>query len=126
MKRKIYLVLALLLVLLAAGAGFWAGSRWGASPSEPEPSQTFYATIIEAGDTNLLVQGLAVNDINHRGRFTVPLDKDTPILWRNEPMALSELQAGQTLSITYTGPVQESDPAGLSQITMIQLLDDEK
>ena len=127
MKHRVPPLLALLLVLLAAGAGFWVGSRWSAvrAPVE-EPGQTFYATITEVYDSSLLVQGLEVNDINHRRRYSVSVSEGTRITWRYEPMALSELKPGQTVSITYVGGVQETDPGGLTDVTWIQLLDDEK
>lgn len=127
MKANRFVLLTVVLVVIAAGAGFWAGSRWGApEPPAAEPAQTFYAAVTEVRDGSLLVEGLEVNDINHRGAFTVPVTGDTEILWRYEPMAFSEIKPGQTFSITYAGPVQESDPAGLTQVTMLQLLDDEK
>ena len=127
MKYRVHPLLALLLVLLAAGAGFWAGSRWNAThaPVE-EPSQTFFATITEVYDNSLLVQGLEINDINHRWRYSVSVGENTKITWRYEPMAFSELQPGQTISITYVGGGQETDPVGLTDVTWIQLLDDEK
>lgn len=129
MKHRISLILALVLVVLAAGAGLFGGYHWGASSAEPEteePTQTFYATITEVSDSSLLVEGLEVNDINHRGAFTVPVDSSTRITWRYEAMDFSELKPGQTVSVTYSGAVMESDPAGLTDVTWIQLLDDEK
>ena len=129
MKHRIPLILALVLVVLAAAAGLFGGYRWGASSVDPEteePAQTFYATIAEVRDNSLLVEGLEVNDINHRGAFTVPVDDTTRITWRYEAMDFSELKPGQTVSVTYRGGVQESDPAGLTDVTWIQLLDDEK
>lgn len=129
MKHHISLFLALVLVVLAAAAGLFGGYRWGASSAEPgmeEPAQTFYAAVTEVRGSGLLVQGLEVNDINHRGAFTVPVDDATRITWRYEDMDFSELRPGQTVSITYRGGVQETDPAGLTDVTWIQLLDDEK
>ena len=69
---------------------------------------------------------LAVNDINFRGRFHFQVEEDTELLWRYEALPLSDLDPGDRISITFTGPVAESDPAGLSDVVRIQLLDDEK
>ena len=129
MKHRIPLALTLILVVLAAAAGLFGGYRWGASSAEPvseELTQTFYATISEVQDNRLLVEGLEVNDINHRGAFTVPVDSSTRITWRYEDMDFSELRPGQTVSVTYSGAVLESDPAQLTKTDWIQLLDDEK
>ena len=129
MKHRISLALALVLIVAAAAAGLFGGYRWGASSAEPEmeePTQTFYATITEVRESSLLVEGLEVNDINHRWDFSVPVGENTRITWRYEDMDFSELKHGQTVSITYRGVVQETDPAGLTDVTWIQLLDDEK
>ena len=130
MKHRIPLILTLVLILLALAVGLSCGYRWGASAAAEttaeEPSQTFYATIAEVQDSSLLVTGLEVNDINHRGDFSVPIGEGTRITWRYEAMDFSELKPGQTVSITYCGGVQETDPAGLTDVTWIQLLDDEK
>lgn len=131
MKHRIPLFLTLVLVVLAAAAGLFGGYRWGAAsvsaePAAEEPSQTFYATITEVQDNSLLVEGLEVNDINHRSAFTVPVGETTRITWRYEDMDFSELKPGQTISVTYSGAVLESDPARLTNTEWIQLLDDEK
>ena len=129
MKHRISLGLALILVVLAAAAGLFGGYRWGTSSAEPEmeePTQTFYATITEVRDNSLLVKGLEVNDINHRWDFSVTVGENTRITWRYEDVDFSELRPGQTISITYRGGAQETDPAGLTDVTWIQLLDDEK
>lgn len=130
MKHRIPLILTLVLILLALAVGLSCGYRWGASAATEttaeEPSQTFYATIAEVQDSSLLVTGLEVNDINHRGDFSVPIGENTQITWRYEAMDFSEFKPGQTISITYCGGVQETYPAGLTDVTWIQLLDDEK
>ena len=129
MKHRISLALALVLIVAAAAAGLFGGYRWGALSAEPEmeePTQTFYATITEVRDNSLLVKGLEVNDINHRWDFSVTVGENTRITWRYEDMDFSELRPGQTVSITYRGGAQETDPAGLTDVTWIQLLDDEK
>lgn len=129
MRRRISLVLTLILVVLAAAAGVLGGYRWGASATKPEieePAQTFYATITEVRDNSLLVKGLEINDINHRWDFSVLIGENTRITWRYEAMDFSELKPGQTVSITYRGGGQETDPIGLTDVTWIQLLDDNK
>ena len=126
MKRSVPLAAALFLVLLAGGIGLLSGFRWGAaSAPQPEPGQTFYATVEAVQDGSLLVCGLDVNDINHRCRFSVQVGSGTRILWHYEPIPLTQLKPGHTVAVTYVGGGQETDPVGLTDVPLIQLLDDE-
>jgi len=90
------------------------------------PSQTFYAEIKNINNTNLLVDGLEVNDINYRGEFSFKVSEKTKIEWRNTKIDFSELEKGDNISITFTGDIQESYPAKINDVVKIQLLDDEK
>jgi len=88
---------------------------------------TFYAVIESADGTHFLVDGLEVNDINSRGAFRFSIDQDTRLIWRHTEITAEDLDPGDTISITYTGPVQESDPARITDpVLRIDLLDDEK
>lgn len=114
-------------VLAGAAVCFFAGYQTARLGMEPCPfAQTFYASITDIQGSALTVEGLAVNDINFRGRFHFQVEEDTELLWRYEALPLSDLDPGDRISITFTGPVAESDPAGLSAVVRIQLLDDEK
>lgn len=75
--------------------------------------------------TTILVEGLEVNDINHRGLFKFSIKDDTKILWRKTEIKLSDLKEGQNVSITSIGAVQESYPVGLTNVPRVILLDDE-
>ena len=114
-------------VLAGAAVCFFAGYQTARLGMEPCPfAQTFYASITDIQGSALTVEGLAVNDINFRGRFHFQVEEDTELLWRYEALPLSDLDPGDRISITFTGPVAESDPAGLSAVVRIQLLDDDK
>ena len=88
--------------------------------------ETFYATVDRAAGDSLAVTGLEINDVNHRGAFTFSVEEDTVLEWRHAPIALAELGPGGTISVTYTGGIQESYPAGIDGVVRVQLLDDEK
>ena len=88
--------------------------------------ETFYATVDRAAGDSLAVTGLEINDVNHRGAFTFSVEEDTVLEWRHAPIALAELEPGGTISVTYTGGIQESYPAGIDGVVRVQLLDDEK
>lgn len=99
------------------------------SDSEQNYADVFYATIEEIreynGITTVLVKGLDVNDINHRGEFDFSIDNDTELLWHGTKIEISDLKEGQNISITSTGEVLERYPAGLTKVTRVIVLDDE-
>lgn len=45
--------------------------------------------------------------------------------WRYSNMELSEFDIGDTISITFRGAIQESDPAYIENVLKIKLLEDE-
>lgn len=98
----------------------------GKRSSTGADTTTFYAAIESISDNCLIVQGLDVNDINGRGYFKFTIDEDTILEWHNTEIEISDLHAGDTISITYSGAVAESDPAGIENILKIILLEDEK
>ncbi len=89
----------------------------------------FYAKIKKISTynsiTTILVEGLEVNDINHRGLFEFSIKDGTKILWRGTEIKLSDLKEGQNISITSIGVVEESSPARLTKVSRVILLDDE-
>ena len=89
-------------------------------------AETFYASIESINDNFFIVQGLEVNDINKRGHFKFSVDDGTTFEWHNTEIQIDDLQVGDTISITYSSDVAESDPAGIQNIIKIVLLDDEK
>lgn len=93
-------------------------------------SRTFYATIKDIreynGYTNVLVSGLDINDINYRSEFYFSIKETTDIIWQNVKIDKSELEVGDTVSITFTGGVLESYPGQIQNVVEINLLDDEK
>ena len=126
MKKATKIVCAVVILLAVAAGGFFAGRASVGEQPGPLSAQTFYATIEEIGDGWLLVKGMAVNDINHRGDFHVPIGEDTALVWRYTELLFEELQEWQNVAITYTGHVLETYPARLTQVRRIELLNDSK
>lgn len=120
--KKFLVVLSLLLALTAAAAGgFLVGLDRG-----KQSTQTFYATIDSVNGNHMQVTGLPVNDINFRWRFDFSISEDTKLDWRYTELELSNFKEGQTVAITFDGSVQETDPAGITHVNRITLLDDTK
>ncbi len=125
------IIIAVILIWTLVGGviGYQIGSgvyKKDSSDGEDTLSQTFYAEIKEINGNSLLVEGLSVNDINFRGQFSFSVTDETKLEWRYTEISLSDLDVGDKISVTFTGAIMESYPAGLTEVVRIQLLDDEK
>lgn len=120
MKKIFYIISFVLLLSLAGIGGFFIGK----STNQPVIGTTFYAVIDVIRDQNIWVSGLDVNDINSRGEFYFTIEDTTKLQWRHTEISLSDLKVGNTISVTYTGLVLETSPAGIEDVIQVQLLDD--
>ena len=113
-----------------AGVSGWIGYKVASGRVEDAAPaarpQTFYATVSDIRDNAVTVTGMEVNDINFRGEFCFSVTEETEITWRYTDISLGDLEAGDNVSITFTGEVMETSPAQIQRVEMIQLLDDEK
>lgn len=121
--RKIVSIICSAVLLAVA---FWGGYFVGRQNQRQITGSTFYAVIEEKKGAYMLVSGLSINDINSRGKFSFTVDDKTTLEWHNTEITLDELQTGDMISVTYTGAVQETEPAGIETVLKIQLLEDEK
>ncbi len=113
-----------------AGVSGWIGYKVASGRVEDAAPaarpQTFYATVSDIRDNAVTVTGMEVNDINFRGEFCFSVTEETEITWRYTDISLGDLEAGDNVSIAFTGEVMETSPAQIQGVEMIQLLDDEK
>ena len=132
MKKEIKILLGILAILVVAVISFFVGYKVAYDRVENSfdqnamDFQTFYAEIKEVNDTNILVEGLPINDYNYRGDFSFQVQAETKLEWRGTELSTSELEVGDCVAITYTGWITETDPAGIDDVVRIQLLDDDK
>lgn len=122
-KKILCGILGLLCIVAALCIGYVAGSHHERADT-PAEKRTFYASVEIIGENTLTVQGLDVNDINKRGKFHLTLGDATVMEWNYTPIGLSDLKPGSRISITYTGDIAETEPAGISQVTKIILLEE--
>lgn len=66
-----------------------------------------------------------VNDINFRGNFALSVVEETKITWRYTDIFMDDLDVGDSIAITFSGDILESNPAQIQTVDAIQLLDDE-
>ncbi len=136
MEKRLKVLCVILSIIIVIGLIFFVidynkikSEQKVISDSEQNYADVFYATIEEIreynGITTVLVKGLDVNDINHRGEFDFSIDNDTELLWHGTKIEISDLKEGQNISITSTGEVLERYPAGLTKVTRVIVLDDE-
>lgn len=132
MKKELKIIFGTLLIIVILIIAYFIGYKSAydkienANQNIIDNQQTFYAEIKEINDNNLLVEGLSVNDINYRGEFTFSVVEETKLEWRGTEIDLSDLSVGNNISITFDSAILESDPAQISNIIKIQLLDDSK
>ena len=126
MKKPMKMICDIVILLAVAAGGFFAGRVSVGEQPAPLFAQTFYAIVEQIGDGWLLVEGLEVNDINHRSKFTFSIREDTMLVWHYTDLLFEELEVGQNVAVTYTGPVLESYPAQLTNVLRVELLDDSK
>lgn len=96
--------------------------------NQAQPIDMFYAKIEKISEYNgkisMLVNGLDVNDINHRGKYDLSIEENTILLWRGTKLKISDLKVGQNISITYDGRVLLSYPGQIPNVIAIKVLDD--
>ncbi len=123
MRKSIAIFIAAMTLLVGLAAGLMIGRNTAQSVT----GTTFYATIDEVNRdySSLTVTGLEVNSINFRGSFSFSAE-DAALEWRGAELTFDELRQGQTVAITFPGDIAETDPAGLSRVVRVELLDDSK
>lgn len=133
MKRKrkpLFVVVFVLYTVILAGISFFIGNQSARKQIENladgGTAETFYAEISDRKNNFLRVTGLEINDINFRGDFVFSIDEETKMTWRYTEISVEDLDIGDTVSITFTGEIQETAPAKITHVTQIQLLEDEK
>lgn len=130
MKRGIKVFLTAFIAVLLLAAVYFVGYKQGCDSikgaGRMADQQTFYAEIQERADDRFLVRGLSVNDINYRGEFSFSVTEETVLLWRGTAVALSDLDIGDAIAVTFRGEILESYPAQIQEVVKIQLLEDER
>lgn len=133
MKRKrklLFVVVFVLYTVILAGISFFIGNQSARKQIENladgGTAETFYAEISDRKNNFLRVTGLEINDIHFRGDFVFSIDEETKMTWRYTEISVEDLDIGDTVSITFTGEIQETAPAKITHVTQIQLLEDEK
>ncbi|MCC8099425.1 MAG: hypothetical protein LIO78_05085 [Clostridiales bacterium] len=123
MRKAITIFIAAMTLLVGLAVGLMIGRNTAQSVT----GTTFYATIDEVNRdySSLTVTGLEVNSINFRGSFSFSAE-DAALEWRGTELTFDELRQGQTVAVTFTGDIAETDPAGLSGVVRVELLDDSK
>lgn len=122
--------------MLFRNAYFDAANKLVEVISETMYSDTFYATIEEISDSEISgikqikVKGLSINDSNHRGEFYFDVILDNipdnfKLKWNNTNISIEQLKVGQTVAVYNYGKKLESEPANLTDVRMIVVLNDE-
>ena len=89
---------------------------------------TFDAKIEEVKEYNgkysLLVDGFDTNEINYKAEFLCSIRETTKLLDAKDiKIEVTDLKEGQTVSITYSGGVQETYPGKILNVLKVKLVD---
>lgn len=88
-------------------------------------SNDFYATIEDISENNFIyIKRLESYDTYENGLYYFCADEDTEILYENQKIEVSELKVGQVILISITGVTFDSEPAFISKVTKIKVLED--
>lgn len=126
-KKKHLRTAAALLCGAAAIAALSYFAGWRAASARAGRTVTFYATVTQVQGGSLLAAGSEDNDVNHRGAFDLRISDGTRLLAGDGAgITAADLDAGDLIAVTYTGAVQESNPAVIPRVEAIQLLAGER
>lgn len=131
LSKKLWIAGLCILLVVIAVVFYFIGYKVAydrierAAETQNYETQTFYATIVATNETYFLVSGIEINDINYRGEFTFPIRGETSYTWRGTEISPSDLDVGDTISITFSGEILEIYPGEILNVTRVQLLDDE-
>ena len=108
-----------------AALSYFAGCR--TASARAGRTVTFYATVTQVQGGSLLAAGSEDNDVNHRGAFDLRISDGTKLLAGDGAgITAADLDEGDLIAVTYTGAVQESNPAVIPRVEAIQLLAGER
>ena len=127
MKKNIFKITTITFLLLSVVLGIItisALSKLKVNNIADRDEFYFHAEIINVNENNIHVKGLDCNDINFRSEFTFNITEETSIEWRYTDIKKDDLYNGQRILIVGSGPIMQSYPAQLTNVSLIQLLDD--
>lgn len=97
------------------------------NPNEVHSQHTFNAIIKrirKSGETAvILAVGIENMNPSYQEEFEFSIDYDTKLLWEENEIELSDLKAGQQISITFSGEILETSPAVLEEVTEVVVND---
>lgn len=122
MRNRRYTLIAWVcfcLLVLAFCVGRWC------DPDSYTKTYTFYATVQQVDGDIFVVRGHDVNNADHRGDFCFTVDEDT-VLSHNfdRNISLSAFAEGDLVAITYRGSRTRGELTVLSEVLLLDLLDD--
>lgn len=63
--------------------------------------QAFYAEVTEVGEHTIAFKGISLNEERYRGEFQYEIWGETSIMRQDEPIALSDLEEGDLISVIF-------------------------
>lgn len=101
---KVALVLTIAVLTVGVFVSFLAGFKVAndrfMTASMTFDVHSFYAEVKEVDKNTITVDGIALNEEKYRGEFQYEVYDSVGILWKDEPIGLSELEPGDLVCVT--------------------------
>ncbi len=121
---KVAIILTIATLLIGIFASYFCGYKVAYDRVEqnavsltPFDLQTFYAEVIDVGDTTLTVEGVSINEQKYQGTMQYEVYAETSIIHNSKLITLSDLKQGDIVSITFL-----TAGGGITDIFKIQLI----
>lgn len=121
---KIVIILTIAVLFVGVLTSLFVGYKFAYDYFEEEVDefsafdfQTFYAEVTEVGEQTITFKGISLNEEKYRGEFQYEVWGETSIVWQDKPIALSDLEQGDLISIILT-----TDKDAVTELFKIQLI----
>lgn len=118
---KVALVLTIIVVAIVFAVGMLFSYAKGYSAAKDDSPgidiHSFYAEVKEIDENTITVEGISLNDEEYRGEFKYWVHESVIIVWKNEPINLSDIEQGDLVCVTLV-----TGGGDITDIFKIQLL----
>lgn len=88
----------------------------------PRQGTGFYALVLNVNGKHIFAEGLEINGLNNSGLFNFTVEEDTKVTYYGVEKTVSDICAGDIISVFSVGDVLESYPAKYLGVTRVSIL----
>lgn len=121
---KIVIILTVVILFFGVFVSLFVGYKIGNAQFEKNVEewsafdfQSFYAEVAKVSEHTIVFNGISLNEEQYRGQFQYEVWGETNIVWQYQPIALSDLEPGDLISVILT-----TDKNAVTELFKIQLI----